>query len=69
MWPIGARLSTWSQTIFSTASNGTLRNAPTIPHIQSQNISDDITSTGLSVKRRASSIGVIVSPSIRWMAR
>ena len=36
------------------------------PHIQYQNISARITATGLMVKRRASSIGVTISPSMTW---
>ena len=69
MWPIAVRLSTWSQTILNTASSGTLRNAPGMPHSQSQNSSEAITSTGFRVKRLASSSGVTVSPSSRWMAK
>jgi hypothetical protein len=38
-----------------------------MPHSQSQNISDEITTTGLRVKRRARSMGVIVSFSRTWI--
>jgi hypothetical protein len=46
-----------SQMIFRIARDGTARIAPGTPHIQNQNTSDKMTSTGLSVKRRASSKG------------
>ena len=55
--------------IFVIASIGTARIAPGTPHIQYQKMSDKMMSTGLRVKRRASSMGVIVSPSIRWMPK
>ena len=48
---------------------GTDNIAPGTPHIQNQKTRDTITKTGLSVKRLASSIGVIVSPSLRGMAK
>jgi hypothetical protein len=54
-----------SQTILVIASIGTDRIAPGIPHIQNQKTSETITRTGLSVNRRARSIGVAASPSIR----
>ena len=47
------------------ASIGVERIAPGTPHIQYQKTSETTTSTGLIVKRRASSIGVAVSPSMR----
>src|SRR6202040_1109218 len=62
-WPNDARGCTRSQTILAIASMGTARIAPRMPHIQYQNTSARITSTGLIVNRLASSIGVIVSPS------
>jgi hypothetical protein len=54
-------------TIFITANNGVESSAPGMPHSQSQNISDEITTTGLRVKRRARSMGVIVSFSRTWI--
>jgi hypothetical protein len=54
-----------SQMILVIASIGVERIAPGTPHIQYQNTRDRTTSTGLIVKRRASSIGVTVSPSTR----
>jgi len=47
------------------ASIGVARIAPGTPHIQYQNTSEMMTSTGLIVNRRARSIGVTVSPSTR----
>jgi hypothetical protein len=55
--------------IFVIANMGTDNIAPGTPHIQNQKTSDTITRTGFRVKRLASSIGVTVSPSIRWMPR
>jgi hypothetical protein len=46
---------------------GTAKIAPGTPHIQNQNTSDKMTSTGFSVKCRASSMGVSASPSRRWI--
>jgi hypothetical protein len=54
-----------SQTILTIANIGTERIAPGMPHIQNQKSRDEITRTGLSVNRLASSIGVKVSPSTR----
>jgi Transposase DDE domain len=45
------------------ASIGTARIAPGKPHIQNQNTSVKMIRTGFNVKRRATSIGVSVSPS------
>ena len=58
-----------SQTILVIASIGVERIAPGTPHIQYQNTSETMTSTGLMVNRRASNIGVTVSPSMMWMVR
>src|SRR6478736_9878614 len=49
-----------SQTILVIASIGVARIAPGTPHIQCQNTSEMMTSTGLIVNRRARSIGVMV---------
>jgi Transposase DDE domain len=54
---------TRSLTIFRMASIGTARIAPGKPHIQNQNTSVKMIRTGFNVKRRATSIGVSVSPS------
>src|SRR5437016_13581343 len=56
-WPNAFNGRTRSQTIFTMASIGTARIAPGTPHIQNQNTSARMTSTGLSVKRRARSMG------------
>jgi len=45
------------------------QDAPGTPHIQYQKISAMMTRSGLSVKRRANSMGVMVSPSARWIKR
>ena len=58
-----------SQMILVIASSGTARIAPVMPHIQYQKINARITATGLMVNRRASSIGVAISPSMMWMPR
>ena len=54
-----------SEMIFRMASIGTAKIAPSTPHIQNQNTSDRMINTGFSVKRRASYMGVSVSPSTR----
>src|SRR4029450_2495414 len=54
-----------SEMIFRIASIGTAKIAPSMPHIQNQNTSDRMINTGFSVKRRASSMGVSDSPSMR----
>ena len=61
--PISGRMR--SLMILVIASIGVERIAPGTPHIQYQKTSETTTSTGLIVKRRASSIGVAVSPSMR----
>jgi hypothetical protein len=48
---------------------GTASTAPVTPNSQSQKNSAMITSAGFSVNRRASSIGVGVSPSTAWISR
>ena len=63
--PKGASIRILSQMIFVIASIGTARIAPGTPHIQYQKIKATMTRRGLSVKRRANSIGVMVSPSAR----
>ena len=68
-WPSGVRASIWSHAILATANSGVESSAPGMPHSQSQNISDEITIIGLRVKRRASSMGVMVSPSKMWIPR
>src|SRR5579862_5330296 len=68
-WPKDARGPMRSQMILVTASIGIARMAPATPHIQYQNTTDRMTSTGLIVKRLASSIGVMVSPSMIWMSK
>lgn len=67
--PIAFKGSTPSHTILVIANIGTDRIAPGTPHIQNQKINEMITSTGLSVNRRASSTGVIVSPSRTWTSK
>ena len=56
-----------SQMILVIASSGVARIAPTTPHIQYQKNTPIMTSTGFTVNRRASSIGVIASPSATWI--
>ena len=53
---------------FGCGQIGPERIAPGTPHSHSQNTKEKTTRTGLSVNRLARSIGVTVSPSIRWMA-
>ncbi len=69
MWPSAARPGSRSQTILNTASSGTDSSAPGMPQSQFQNSSEAMTNTGFSVNRRASSMGVIVSPSRMWITR
>jgi len=54
-----------SQIILAMASIGIARIAPGTPHTQYQNTTARMISTGLIVKRLASSNGVLVSPSMR----
>jgi hypothetical protein len=68
-WPNAANGRTRSQMILVTASIGTERIAPGMPHIQNQKTSEMMTRTGLRVNRLARSIGVTVSPSIKCNPR
>jgi len=67
--PNGRSVSMRSQMILSMASIGVASTAPTTPHIQYQKITPIVTSTGFTVNRAASSIGVTVSPSAKWIRK
>ena len=56
----------WLQTIIRAVVNGTLRNAPTIPHIIAQNASEAMTTNGLRFSVLPIRLGSMILPITSW---